>query len=262
MTTNILSKKRESVFIFIAACLILLVINIFSFHYFQKVVIKENYEKFVNESKSLMNEIQKRLNYYEIVLTGARGLFVASKSVERDEWKKYVNGLSITDKFPGIQAVGFSLYIPKEGLSTHLEQIRLEGFTNYNIWPPGEREEYSSTIYIEPFEGRNLRAFGYDMMSESVRNQAMKSARDSNETVLSSKVRLVQETDVSVQNGFLMYLPVYKNDMPHETIEERRRNLLGFVYIPFRMDDFIWGLLRNQLSNFRLEIYDGEEINK
>ncbi|MBF0428785.1 MAG: CHASE domain-containing protein [Magnetococcales bacterium] len=34
-------------------------------------------------------------------------------------------------------------------------------------------------IYLEPFKDRNLRAFGYDMLSEPVRRAAMGMARDS-----------------------------------------------------------------------------------
>jgi hypothetical protein len=35
-----------------------------------------------------------------------------------------------------------------------------------------------SIIYLKPFSGRNLRAFGYDMYSEATRNAAMAQARD------------------------------------------------------------------------------------
>ena len=46
---------------------------------------------------------------------------------------------------------------------------------------------YTSIIYIEPFEGRNLRAFGYDMFTEAIRRKALETARDSNTVMLTPK---------------------------------------------------------------------------
>lgn len=48
------------------------------------------------------------------------------------------------------------------------------------------------------------------MFSESVRRKAMARARDTGLPALSGKVILKQETDTDVQNGFLLYVPVYK----------------------------------------------------
>lgn len=49
------------------------------------------------------------------------------------------------------------------------------------------------------------------MFSESVRRKAMIRARDTGFPALSGKVTLKQETDTDIQNGFLLYVPVYKN---------------------------------------------------
>ncbi|WP_353850005.1 CHASE domain-containing protein [Accumulibacter sp.] len=54
--------------------------------------------------------------------------------------------------------------------------IRADGFPEYALRPPGERRHYSSIVYLEPFDWRNQRAFGYDMYSEPVRQRAMERA--------------------------------------------------------------------------------------
>ena len=69
----------------------------------------------------------------------------------------------------------------------------------------------------------------------------MSRARDTGSAALSGKVTLVQETDKDVQAGFLMYLPVYRNGAPQESPEQRREALTGYVYSPFRMNDFMRG---------------------
>ena len=109
----------------------------------------------------------------------------------------------------------------------------------YTLSPKGDRDPYTSIIYLEPFNWRNQRAFGYDMFSEPVRHSAMEQARDQGKTSISGKVVLVQETDKQVQSGFLMYLPVYKKDSTPVTLEERRTQILGWVYAPFRMGELV-----------------------
>jgi CHASE1-domain containing sensor protein len=91
-------------------------------------------------------------------------------------------------------------------LPQHIQKIRQEGFPGYKICPEGDREIYSSIIYLEPFSDRNLRAFGYDMFSEPVRRKSMEQARDTNIAALSGKITLVQETGKQVQAGNLMYV--------------------------------------------------------
>src|SRR3546814_13521456 len=115
-------------------------------------------------------------------------------------------------------------------------------FPDYRIWPEGERAIYASIIYLEPFDWRNQRAFGYDMFLAPVRRAAMERARDTGLPSLSGKVKLVQETDEAVQAGFLMYLPVYRTVSP-ASVADRRLELAGYVSTPFRMTDFIHGLL-------------------
>jgi signal transduction histidine kinase len=214
-------------------------------------------ERFDAEKHETVSAIEARLRAYEQVLSGGKGLFVASETVTREEWKKFVEAQAAKERFPGIQGIGFSKLIGgKENLAAHVEEIRAEGFPDYVVRPEGDREEYHSIIYLEPFNERNKRAFGYDMYSEPTRRDAMILARDTGTTTISGKVRLVQETEVDVQAGFLMYVPVYENGKPIETVEQRRDAFVGFVYAPFRMNDFMAGLLGASAQDITFVICD------
>src|SRR5690606_31758152 len=105
------------------------------------------------------------------------------------------------------------------------------------------------------FNNVNQRAFGYDMFSEPVRRKAMESARDNGVAVVSGKVTLIQELDEKIQPGFLMYLPLY-NRLGADNPQDRRKELIGYVYSPFRMYDLMSGILGEQLKNIKLNIYD------
>ncbi|WP_407166015.1 CHASE domain-containing protein [Bradyrhizobium sp. ORS 111] len=206
--------------------------------------------------------IRQRLLAYQQVLRGGVGLFAATGNrVTREEWRTYVNTLAIDRDYPGIQGVGFAKQIAAQQRHAHVLAVRSEGFPDYQIKPGGDRDEYTSIVYLEPFDWRNRRAFGFDMFTEPVRRQAMIRARDTGAPSISGKVTLVQETDQGVQNGVLMYLPVYQTAVPPATVEERKAGLVGYVYAPFRMRDLMQGILgTGQLSSLRLEIYDGVSL--
>jgi len=205
-------------------------------------------------------KIETRLHAHAQLLRTGAAFFAASDTVTRNQWLEFINQAKIEKNLPGIQGVGFSLVIPKNGLQQHIQKIQDEGFRDYTVKPAGEREIYTSIIYLEPFTGRNLRAFGYDMFTEPVRRKAMEQARDNDVAMLSGKVLLVQETKEDVQPGSLMYVPVFRNGMPVNTVEQRRTAIMGWVYSPYRMDDLMQGMLGRwdllQIERIHLQVYD------
>jgi diguanylate cyclase (GGDEF)-like protein/PAS domain S-box-containing protein len=244
----------------IALCLTLLM-TISVWKNTQEALVQAQRVRFENRAAEVSNAVLKRLQGYEHVLRGGVGLFAASESVTRSEWRDYVASLGTQEQYPGIQGMGFALHVPAARLDEHLRTIRAEGFPNYVIFPPGARAEYTPIIYIEPFDWRNQRAFGFDMFSETNRRAAMERARDTGGTAISSKVTLLQEVGKEVQAGMLMYLPYFKNGMPHDTLAQRRANLVGYVYSPFRLNDLMRGALGKKQAgaeaDIDIEIYDG-----
>ena len=215
-------------------------------------------DDFTYRAREITRSIEQRLRAYEQVLRGVRGLYGSSQKVDRDEFHNYVADLRLEHQHPGIQGVGYSLIIPPQEKARHIQAIRKEGFPSYTLRPEGERDLYAPVIYVEPFVERNLRAFGYDVYSEAVRRAAMEQARDLDSPVMSGKVTLVQESAQNAQAGFLIYLPVYRNGSPHETLAERRANIVGWVSAVFRMNDLMVGILGEQGNSIDLEIWDGE----
>jgi diguanylate cyclase (GGDEF)-like protein/PAS domain S-box-containing protein len=212
---------------------------------------------FDRQSQEIIYRIEQRLALYHQILRGAKGLFIGSDRVERADFREYVAGQRLGENYPGVQGIGFSLVINPDEKASHIEAVRKEGFQNYLVHPEGTRDRYTSIVYLEPFDYRNQRALGYDMYSESARRQAMERARDTDAAALSGKVLLVQETAKDVQAGVLIYVPIYRKGKPIETLAERRANILGWVYSPFRMDDLMSGIVRDKTSLLHLKLYDG-----
>jgi len=230
----------------------------------KKAIEQDAADEFAFTSDQVTLKIRERLDAYALTLKGGAGLFAASNAVSRREWQAYVKKLRSQDSVPGVQGIGFSQVIPPHQLAGHVARIRAEGFPDYTVRPAGERALYTSIIYLEPFSDRNLRAFGFDMFSEPVRRAAMEQARDSGAPALSGKVELVQETGTEVQAGTLMYVPVYRNGAPTDTVEQRQAALIGWAYSPYRMKDLLEGILTNWDDNktkrVHLQIYAGLEV--
>ncbi|MFA7386426.1 MAG: GGDEF domain-containing protein [Thiohalobacteraceae bacterium] len=214
-------------------------------------------ERFLLLAEAARAVVVDRMADYEEVLRGGAALFVANPQVSREQWRTYVQGLELDTYLPGIQGLGFAVVLPAEAKAAHEQAVRAQGYPEYRIRPPGDRDPLSAIVYLEPFTGRNLRAFGFDMYSDPVRQEAMDRARDTGLPALSGKVTLVQETGTGVQPGFLMYVPVYYDHMPQETVAERRAALRGFVYSPFRAFDLMHRIFEYPGKDVQVELFDG-----
>lgn len=223
--------------------LIGILLSIAAFWYSIESVHERERLRFETVAKQITIKVEGRVDAYRETLYAGVGLFDSSESVTNDEWHRFVTALKIDKNFPGIQGLGFSrVLLSDENLSKH--------------------ELTTSIIYLEPCNERNRRAFGYDMFSEEVRREAMLRALYTGEAAASGKVRLIQENSIDEQAGFLMYVPVYRQGMPLNSKAERLAAIKGFVYAPFRGNDFMHGILGNRYNDIGLEIYDGEKNKK
>ena len=217
------------------------------------------HEAFDYRTRDMGYAIGRRLLVYEQVLRGARGYLRGSVDLSRAEFAEYYEVLRLDQSFPGLEALAIASAIPPGALAAHEARVRAEGFPDYRVHP-ADGQPRTAISHIQPFNARNLRAFGYDMYSEPVRRAAMAAARDSGQAALSGKVVLVQEGGASRDAGFLMYLPVYRSGRDVETVEQRRAALVGWIYSPFRMKDLMRGVGGIAAPQLDVEIYDGDHM--
>lgn len=246
-------------FIAIFSFLLIFLLTLFIYSETKKKAEERSAKLFSMRTQQVTEAIDKRMRDYIQILAGGKAMFIASDTVTRRDWNSYYKTLKLEESYPGLQGFGYSHVVRPNQVKQHVQQIRNEGFTDYSITPAGKRSIYTAIIYLEPFTGRNLRAFGYDMFSDSVRQSAMRIARDTRQPTLSGKVRLVQETGQDEQSGFLIYLPIYYNNAEPESIKERQRLIKGFVYSPFRAKDLMRAVLTKDFNDIDIEVYDGAE---
>ncbi|NQD36565.1 PAS domain S-box protein [Permianibacter sp. IMCC34836] len=216
----------------------------------------------LGSSHDLATLLAQRMRAHEQILRGAAGLFDASENVSRTDWQRYVTQLRLAEKFPGIQAVGYAERFTAAELPSHVARVRAEGFPDYQLKPPGARETYSSIIFLEPFVGRNLAAFGFDMLAEPVRAAAMQRATQTGNATLTAAVTLMQETHGEVQPGFLMYVPVYRRAAVLDNEAARAQAVVGWVYCAFRAHDLVDRILIDASTDIEFALFDGSDFNQ
>lgn len=216
-------------------------------------------------SENVTNNINARMVRYENSLRHIHAYLKTDPQLSRERFHSYIEQLKTSQSYPGIQGLGLTKRVKQHDLKEYEREVQQEGFPHFKVWPDYLREDYFSIHFLEPFNWRNQRAFGFDMFSQPIRQEAMAKARDLGQTVLTGMIVLVQETNSLTQPGFLIYFPLYQGSEVPPTVKERRDKLLGFVYAPFRSYDFFNEIFANDFSihqEIEIKIYDGESINK
>jgi PAS domain S-box-containing protein len=217
--------------------------------------------RFENAVQKTEDDIESRINTYIALLQAGSGLFAASDRISQSEFEAFVARLRLPQNYPGVQGIGFAKRFSAADLPALSDQVQALGVENFQLRPTVPRSEAFPIIYLSPSDRRNQVAIGFDMFSEPVRREAMEQARDQGTPAASGQVTLVQEIDPDKQAGFLIYLPVYRSGGIPPTVAERRTDLEGFIYSPFRADDLLQDLQeRDAAALIDFYVYDGEQI--
>jgi signal transduction histidine kinase/CHASE1-domain containing sensor protein len=221
--------------------------------YVASAIARQVRARFDERATATVMAVKSRMDAYVASLRATSGLFVSGHPPSRDEFRLFVRNLNLDQHYPGILGIGYSELLAPADVRAHEEAIRREGFPRYRVWPEGNRDLYSAIAFLEPFDERNQRAFGFDMLSEPARQEAMLRARATGHAACTARVELVQETGLDRQPGFLIYLPVTGRARGGLELP-----VVGFVYAPFRARDLLDATLPPEtLDAIHLDVADG-----
>ena len=225
-----------------------------------KQVQREIRLKFENAVTDGQTAIDSRIRAYSDVLLGVRGLFIASDSVTRGEFRDYIDSLELRRRYPGIQGINYGQRISAAEERTFVAMVRKDtsvdprGYPRFAIKPSGNRPEYVVVKYVEPAAGNQV-ALGLDLAGDAVRLAALERTRDSGRITASGSIAL--SLDPRRHPGFAMRLPVYRKGMPLVTVAQRREAFSGMVSAAFIVIDLMRGVLSEPfLRIVRVRIHD------
>lgn len=203
--------------------------------------------------------LNKSIAAHLSVLRSLGSFYASSESIERDEFHQFV--YQALSDFKGIQALEWCPLVMDAQREALEKSVQKEGFSSFeikesdvnnNLIRANNREFYVPVIFVEPLKNNEI-ALGYDLNSNAIRREAIEKARDTGEITVIANITLVQDN----QAGFLAFSPIYKNHLPHQSLQERRKNILGYVLAVFHINDIFTVALSNTNSaNFHLKLFD------
>jgi diguanylate cyclase (GGDEF)-like protein/PAS domain S-box-containing protein len=219
--------------------------------------VRQRFERAVTDAQTT---IKSQIRSYSDVVLGAKGLFIASDSVTRREFREYVDSLELSRRYPGIEAVSYAPRITAAEKTAFVAALRNDssvdprGYPDVAIKPAGARSEYVVVQYLEPMAGREA-ALGLDLAGDPVRRTALHRARDLGRITATGRITLA--LDPRGPAGFAMRVPIYRKGMPRDTVAQRRGAFAGIVATVFIVDDMMRGVLTEPfLQTMQLRIHD------
>ncbi len=241
-------NKKSAITLPIVALFVVTIVAIFYQIEESKAQVKIEFEQ---RTKELNGVLEAAITTKLTMLRSLNSFFVLSKTpVSRAEFQAFVT--ATFNNFQGIQAVQWIPIIQAVHRDAYEKSIQKEGFPNFQITErnannemvrAGIRAEYAVVNFNEPFKGNEI-VSGYDTYSDSTRRESIDKARDTADISISSPTILVQEKET--QKGFIAFMPLYRSDLPHETLEERRNTISSYVVAVFRANDMLTEAFKKQ----------------
>jgi len=178
--------------------------------------------------------VEERLAAYEQMLRGARGLFDGSDAVTHDDFSAFVGSLSEGADFAGLRSIA---HAPLRAAAAALAPLT-------DVAPA-----------LDPILG----APGVDLLADPAFRTAMQQARDSGSVAITAELRASDTTATDPDSGFALVMALYRRGPPHETVADRRANLVGWVLASFRIGDMMSSLYGEGAPGLAVQIHDGAD---
>lgn len=235
------------------------------------------YLTLTSENRFLAQAFSGRANNQAIVLQSGiddnwdklyalRALFDASNDVvTREEFESFANSLLQTHA-PAMLNVAWVPRVRREQRVAHELAAVRDGLLNYHIRTnvrdgslpvSAQRDEYFPKYYST--EARTSPVYGLDLNDVGAGEPTLNHIRDGN--VVSTSPTLLLHIGTGDRLGFWAAMPVYARGQPHETVEDRRRNLVGFIQGVFQVKVMIEAILGGVKTPVRLYLFTPDATN-
>lgn len=185
-------------------------------------------------TRKVATVVMQRMGRMELGLLSARGAMLASgwDSVSRQAYLRYSRSRDVDREFPGARGFGVIRRVPVEREAAFVAAAAADDWPGFKVRALSPHDDERFVIqYIEPVQ-RNREAVGLDIGSEANRRQAAWQALRRGSVTLTAPITLVQATG-KPRAGFLILLPVYREDLPPDADAEVRVAAgLGWTYAP------------------------------
>jgi signal transduction histidine kinase/CheY-like chemotaxis protein len=212
--------------------------------------------RFLTDAQQIHRQIQSGLNsYLEVVRVGAV-LLSADNEISGPEFRRFVDGLELKERYPAMEGIGFAQCVRRADLGRVLRTLALEG-NRIRVWPRTNGPESCPVVFLEPAETRTRAVRGFDLVSEPLLQNTMARARDTGLPQLSPKLGDFVAWPSDEPPNLVAFIPVYRHAARQESLQGRRRALLGFVFSPLNSQRLVEHVVGWKVPSLRFDVYDG-----
>ncbi|MDI1271214.1 MAG: CHASE domain-containing protein [Polaromonas sp.] len=221
-------------------------------------------ERFDRLADRVQTDVQDRLNAPLLGLRGAAGVYAASNSVERAEFRAYVQFSQLGRDFPGVRGFGFMARVLREDLDRFIAAERADDEPAFAVsaMPGSPTTPSTPDLYVVKFmepQARNQAALGLDVGADPLRREAIERAVATGEPTLTRKTTLVQDQQQSP--GWVYLLPVYRPGADLSTPAQRQALLIGVLFAPMLVSEVLQGAAEATQGQADFELFDAEPLN-
>lgn len=206
--------------------------------------------------KEVAGRLEGRLEDRVQFLYAVRALFEATHEVDRAILVRFLNSVDAERNAPDMLGVGYAIATSPDDDAATAALIDARYGAGHRVSPEATDQPIRFPIVLlEPDNVKNRAALGYDMYSDEVRRAAMNAAWRTRRPAATDRVLLKQEIDqTDLQWGFLIYLPVFR--------EGDDSKIAGFVYSPFRAEDYVEAALKWERRASVRRVYAGDPVEE
>lgn len=236
-----------------------LTLTLVSTYYVSIETYNEDHLRFLNAVQDTSTTIETRMQVYIALLRGTAGLFTADPNLSQQQFQSYIGRLNLQANYNGTQGIGFVQKVQNNNLDDFIANEQEELNTQFTINPPGSRALYYIVTYYVNGDKTQPSFLGSDMYTDPVLRKAMDTAMDTGLPTASQKIVLSNNNDT----GFQIFEPLYSNGNVPMTISQRKADIQGFVYSPFKTAVLLAGISKNRSFSQLLDykIYDGTQLD-
>ena len=206
------------------------------------------------------SRVEERIGAYEQMLRGTRGLFDASNDVSEQDFARYVDALLAGADFAGLRVIAYAPLVGADRVAAHEAARRAAGAAGYRVRPPGPRDSFAPITYVAPAIAATRGELGDDPLADPERRVAMLQARDSGGTAITRRLPPGGAADRAADAAVQMFMPLYANGRPRDTVAARRAALIGWVFASFRVADLMSSLYGEGTPGLEVRVHDGVEL--
>jgi diguanylate cyclase len=178
--------------------------------------------------------LQNGLNVYLDKIIAVRAFYDASNEVEPKEFELFT--ARILALHDNVMRLVWAPRVAGDEREVFERSARELGLTNFAIktWAANDslqvspaRDEYFPVLY-STIASKRTASIGTDLNSEPIRSKAIGRARDGNMIAIAQDV-VLRNWISGQREGFIAIVPAYRPKLPYDTVEDRRRNILGVI---------------------------------